>query len=215
MALVSEKTLFIHLPKTGGSSVRAMMAAAGIKTWESGPFEIEDHYGIPEILATHPEICDGRKVFSCVRHPVSWIKSRWAYGMASGFADKVHTNPAAAAHWMACCWSNDFRKFVENYLERMPGVYSQMICAKLAVWDFPAPVVAVLRTEKLVDHLVTFLSVSGHTFDEAALRSVPPQKVAANALEYQAKTVIPSTLEHDICHAEDTMMTMFDYWNVK
>src|SRR5437667_268495 len=106
MALVTEKSLFIHVPKTGGTFVRRALPALGLPCRESGIFAIEDHFSIAQVFATHPGLDDGRRLtFGFVRHPVAWIKSRWAWAMISGFAAKTFTDPAAAAHWMATCWS--------------------------------------------------------------------------------------------------------------
>ena len=87
MALVLPRSLFVHVPKTGGTWVRAAIAAAGIDAHESGPPETHDHFGVFDLPA---DLLAGRFTFGFVRHPVDWLKSRWAWAVLSGFPDKLN-----------------------------------------------------------------------------------------------------------------------------
>lgn len=198
--MVSDRLLFVHVPKTGGSSVRVMLPAAGIKVWESGPYHVEDHYGLPELRAAHPGIEKGRLSFGFVRHPVAWLASRWAWAMVSGFPGKIAKEPAAAAHWMASCWSDDYQQFVENYLTRFPGIYTQTVCRALGIWT-QKPVDFIGDTERLIEDLLIVLQCVGERFDERALRACPHQRVAASG-EFAARTKIRKALEQRIVDAE-------------
>lgn len=70
MALKTKYGTFVHVIKCGGQSVR---------TWIGPGTEIGDYHGLPA------DIEDG---FMLVRHPVSWLRSLWAYRNNSGWAIK-------------------------------------------------------------------------------------------------------------------------------
>ena len=79
MALITDNSVFIHVQKTGGMTVRNVMQAVRGGAWESGPVEKERHFGLPELRAAHPGIDRYRTTFGFVRHPLAWLRSRWAW----------------------------------------------------------------------------------------------------------------------------------------
>lgn len=209
MALLTTRTLFIHVPKTGGSTVRTMIEKSVGSCKESGPLEIEDHYGFGEVVAAHPGIDRGRVSFGFVRHPVAWLKSRWAWAVVSGLPGKALRIPSAAAHWMTLCWSDDFEIFTENYLERYPGICTQTTFRMLGLWH-DRPVDQIGRTENLVADLERILEEAGERFDAAALRSCAHERVAASgALRDRCK--LPPALETRIMSAEAALCKRFGY----
>lgn len=212
MSLVTPRTVFIHVPKTGGSSVRALIAAAGIPCSESGPFEIEDHYGLPELRAAHPELERDRLSFGFVRHPVAWLKSRWAWAMVTGFEKKIEREPAAAAHWMASCWSEEFETFAELYLERQAGVATRTMFGMLGVWNLGPETNAIGRCENLVYDLVRALETAGEKFDASALvTAIGSRKKVAASGDYASACAIPRILERAILDAEKPLCERFGY----
>lgn len=190
MALVSDKLIFIHIQKTGGMSVRRAMHALDGAVYESGPIEVERHFGLPELLVAHPGIDQGRKVFGFVRHPMSWLYSRWAFAKKSGFTTQMRHRPSAAMLWIASCWSETFEGFVERYLERYPGVATQEMFRRLGLWsDRPAEYIG--RTEHLVADLaqifayesLPLLAISvDHRDNVTGDKRVPVSSVLADAV---------------------------------
>ena len=122
MALVTDKFVFIHVPKTGGSYCRKVIQACRPEARETcddlngegNPRE--EHIGAHATLMMYPELAD-KKFVGFVRHPVSWYKSRWAWGMLTKFQDKIPHNSAAMTHWMAKVWSQEFTEFIDNIIE--------------------------------------------------------------------------------------------------
>jgi hypothetical protein len=211
MALVTPRTVFIHVPKTGGSTVRAMIEAAlgADSCAESGPFDVEDHFGLPELRAAHPDLLAGRLTFGFVRHPVAWLKSRYAWAIATDFKSKMATRPDAAAHWMADCWADRFEDFVLHYLAIHPGVYSAQCFRMLGFWT-ERRVDFVGHTETLEFDLRQILERADESFDPAKLHMVDRKKVAASG-KLKNFVWLSSTHERRIVEAERAMCEVFGY----
>lgn len=132
--IINNKHLFIHVAKTGGTFVREVLNYYGVPNWESGAFEIEDHYSISQVLEAHPEL-KSLKSFGFVRHPVSWYRSRWAYAKMTYFKEKCHFIPEARQHWMYPVWSDDLNRFVENTLFEYPHIATTYFQNMLGPFD--------------------------------------------------------------------------------
>jgi hypothetical protein len=217
MALLIPDGLFIHVPKTGGTWVRAAIAAAGIPNHESGPFEIEDHYGVPDFKHANRLDLLSRFSFGFVRNPVAWLKSRWAWAVLSDFPAKIPVEPAAAAHWMASCWSDCFEEFVAKSLDACPGICTATCLGKLGWrcaagrWIDPAHAVRFIgRHEMLADHLIMALELSGQSFDRAKILTTPRQRVAASG-ELASQTTISPFLRSRVLKAEHQLCDIFGY----
>lgn len=113
--LINNKILFIHSAKTGGTFVRETINRYGIPNYEVGP----KHASYHDIIKAYPEYAN-LSSFGYVRNPLTWYKSRWAYGMMTYFGEKIKYMPEAMNHWMAPVWSNDLNMFVYNTLNRYP-----------------------------------------------------------------------------------------------
>jgi hypothetical protein len=187
--------------------VRRVLPLAGIECRESGLFDIEDHYGIDSVRAAHPEIVN-RITFGFVRHPVAWIKSRWAYAIESGFPAKSIRQPDAAAHWMATCWDNNFIAFVEKYLERHPGIATRTMFSMLGIWTRPVDFIG--KTESLRNDLKHILEAAGEPFNETVICKANKEKVAACGA-YANLVQIPESLAQEIKSAECVLCDKFNY----
>lgn len=79
MGMILTKSVFIHIPRTGGTWVRCILKNAGLRNGETGRGE---DYGVKTIHHSIGEAADwipeGYKTFSFIRHPVTYLKSRWA-----------------------------------------------------------------------------------------------------------------------------------------
>ncbi len=214
MALLMPNSVFIHVPKTGGSWVRAAIQAAGVPAAETGPFDVHDHCGgfdLPgPLLLT-------RFSFGFVRHPVDWIKSRWAWAVRSNLEGKCKHEPAACGHWISSCFSDQFSAFVERYLETCPGIATETML-RMSGWapacggwnPTPFAVSFIGRQETLQDDLVTALTRAGESFDQDAIARVSPKRVAANG-EFAESCRLSTSLERRILRAEAALCNLFDY----
>ncbi len=99
MALVTDKLVFTHLPKCGGTFIRYVLQQLNIKSYEIG------EYHCP-YFRIKSKIDNNLVSITSIRHPKSWYQSRWYHRMRLGWV------PEAEEDWIAA--SNDFNKFVEN-----------------------------------------------------------------------------------------------------
>lgn len=194
LTVPSKKKIFIHVPKTGGTWVRRYIYACEPMADETGPFEIEDHFGLAEVREAHPEL-DDWSTFGFVRKPETWYPSRWAWGKLTDFNSKRRNDQAAARHWMAQVWDEDFNRFIENILdyrhpfaaETFEGKLSRSLTGGGQEWA------QVLRYENLL--FDTMKAIEGPMLD------IPRQKPGAfklNPALYQLQINQLRRLEADV-----------------
>jgi hypothetical protein len=173
-ALRTERLLFLHVPKTGGSYVAG--ALEGILGARAVDFSASDD---PRERRGHAALRSfaGDELFTLafIRHPLSWYRSFWSYRMRRGWRMDHPLDRAAR--------SEDFNEFVTGVTERMPG-YLGLLFGEF-IGPPTQPIDFVGRYERLTDDLCTALRQAGETFDEAALREYQP----VNATDYQRHPV--------------------------
>lgn len=183
MALILDKCVILHAPKTGGTWVREALDAAGVAYRLSGG---DDSMPPSERLAAsaHHDREDVRHVapklprIAFVRHPASLLKSWWAHRTLHGW---TYTD---AGRIDACGEEGiGFQAFIDRYLEDCPGEVSRMLDRYTGPEE--NPVMFVGRQERLRDDLLAFLTTLRVEFDASAVRSFPNCNVATAAVEPQ------------------------------
>lgn len=156
--LIFENAVFLHVPKTGGSWVKAAIRNAGIDAEEyivDGDFHGDLSY------CPFPD----RFVFAFVREPLSLYQSYWRFKMAGAWDPR---NP-----FDMDCGAPTFEAFVENVLRLEPAWCSRMF--EDYVGRTPADEIDFVgRFESLADDLVRALAMTGMSFDETAIRATGP-----------------------------------------
>jgi hypothetical protein len=154
--LLFEHSVFLHVPKTGGTWVRTAARAAGL------PFE---EYRVDDDIHADLSYCprpDAFK-FAFVRHPCDLYASYWRFKIREGWDPR---NP-----FDLDCGSEQFDRFVRNVIEKEPAWCSRMFA------DYVGPreraIEFIGRFEHLADDLVLALTSAGELFDEARLRGTP------------------------------------------
>jgi len=155
MALITDKSVFLHAPKCGGWWVRKIFKAANIPHHEVG----HEHSHFPELLQYHPiEFYKRRLIFTFIRHPLSWYQSRWTFRMKTGWE---MSHPLDFA-----CSSNNFQTFINNVLKFQPGWFTSECGNYIRNTD------RVGRLENLVSDMQSILEAAGEKFDPAILRTI-------------------------------------------
>lgn len=133
--LVTAKSAFVHIPKTGG-------------TWIGEVLRDAARTSHPHDRITEPY--PGRLTFAFVRDPVTWWRSYWQAMMHKG--DDLWNPPG----WDAVRYaSRDYQEFMSRILENSPGMYSH------AVSVYTAGVDRVGRFENLRADLAAILREAG------------------------------------------------------
>lgn len=114
--IINEKYLFIHSAKTGGTFLRETLNRYGVPNFEVGG----KHSSFKDVVREYP-LTKKLSSFGYVRNPLTWYRSRWAYGMMTYFGEKIKYMPEAFDHWMRPVWSNNLNQFVENILYVYPN----------------------------------------------------------------------------------------------
>jgi hypothetical protein len=130
VAIVTSKFVFVHVPRTGGTSARAAILASFPDARDSNGSRAnfacrKDACGVgipPEqhIAASKLERRDDtmrmRPMIGFVRHPVTWYASMWSWATKTGFAAKIARDPFAKRHWLAAVWGDGLEEFLDNVI---------------------------------------------------------------------------------------------------
>lgn len=203
MALQLPKSVFIHIPKTGGTWVRSAIFASGIPCNEVfGELKVNP---VDANKLLHCKPCDLRSQgffrFAFVRNPVTFYQSYWAYKMRKGKADYNVFDK----DYMR----DDFSDFVKTVTTDFPGwvsrLYRKFLGEEYDMVNF------IGRQEDLQNDLVQALRLAGETFNEDALRAMPAKNLAAQSDEWKEQCVYTDDLLTRVCEAENDAITHFNY----
>lgn len=171
MALLLPKSAFIHIPRTGGSSVRIALRQAGFSVkrkdetgLESTTWNQRTHAKLTDVL----EQCPDRFLFAFVREPVAWYRSYWATRTLTKQQWTLPQYPEEREAWGD---GRLFPQWVESICELCPGflcrIYEEYTGFKRrplesdAILQRTGQRVWVGRTERLQDDLNFALALPG------------------------------------------------------
>lgn len=209
MALRLKNSVFIHVPKTGGTWITQQLQNAGLVEGETGRA-----HATPAELADAPSWRDGRRrLFFCfVRHPLTWYQSYWAYRMKNGW-HKPSPNevdaPIRTVQLDAECRSDDFETFVRTCIERYPQGWVSHLYR-----HYTAGCVYVGRFERLREDLQFALLLGGEPLEPeaiAAIRTSPPENTAAADAQWAPLCTYSEELKAMVCEVEREAMDTWGY----
>jgi hypothetical protein len=168
MHLILPNSVFVHIPKTGGTWVRKALEAAQIPWQRTG---LTPHVAFSEL----EKLVEGRFTFAFVRHPLSWYRSYWSYRMTN--LDRFR--PTEFDEFM----SPDFDTFVSGCCSKRPGLMTELF-QRYTGW--PVALDWIGHEERLADGLVEALTMAGERFDPEAIHACPPSNVSPAQLKTSA-----------------------------
>ena len=203
MAICTDRFIFYHIPKCGGTWVKVALKNAGIRyrtpRWsdEPHPFNLKHAHSTPDNVA--PRAKEGRFSFCFVRKPASWYQSYWAFRSRKGARRDQHF-PADGL------WSDDFDQFVNNLLDAYPSgfvttLYQYYTGAECEKVDY------VGRQEYLSLNLAYALGLAGESCDVSALATTPQQNMAPD--RWIARAVLSEATESRVAECERWVLERF------
>ena len=172
LRLIKSKSLFLHIPKTGGTWVEETLKASGVKAEYAKAVD-----GVTwrhSLVSQYTENYDF--IFAFVRHPLSWYESWWKMQTSLNWTE-WEPEVWHPQRVLGKCASNNFSEFIELCIEREPAYLSRMY-----EWYLGPPgyefVNFVARYEHLADDLVRILRFLSEEFEEERLRSFPQANVS-------------------------------------
>jgi len=199
MAIELKNSMFIHVPKCGGRTVKQML-----KKYVSGARVIGD-----DIYESHATPDTNLKVFGFVRHPATFIHSLWTHrSKKKGHGDAWNWHPDILLEQE--CKSNDYNTFVDNILKRENMVWHYYM-HYLGKYENPM----IGKMENLPDSLITILKANNEDFDEKRIRENIYVHGANNRTTNTPVTLVDS-MNYERCKklitkAEKKLCKEFDY----
>jgi hypothetical protein len=182
--LLTAKSVFVHIPKTGGHWVASVVKNSGVRYRSV----LGEHALPDELLPVLPD----RLSYTFIRDPVTWWRSFWQWSA-------VHDWAGAGGPWTPITDGKimpTYREFMEQILERCPGQYGRIVEA------YTAGVDRVGRAESLRADLAAFLA-------EACEAITVPDMPAANVGMYEPESASTPELDAAIRQAEKQVIDEF------
>ena len=199
MAIELKNSMFIHVPKCGGRTVKQM-----IKKYVSGARVIGD-----DIYESHGTPDTNKQVFGFIRHPATFVHSLWTHRSkkkAHGSDWNWHPDIRMEQE----CKSKVYNRFIENVLSGENYVYDYYMHY---LGKYKNPMIG--KMENLPDSLITILKANNEDFDEKAIRENIYVHGANNKITNTPVTLV-DTMNYNQCkrlikEAEVKLCKEFDY----
>jgi len=166
-AILTNNSVFLHVPKTGGNRIIEILRAHG---------KIKKEFDHKHVEACRMQVIE-KKVFSknpfifcCVRHPITWYESWYRYQKKRKFKGWGKNNSGSAIYHPCAiiddCQDEDFNKFVENILNKYPGFVSNMY------FQFTRNADLIGKQESLKEFLIMVMNFLGFEIDFNIMNSI-------------------------------------------
>ena len=196
MALILPKSVFVHIPKTGGTWVRrAIEASMGLERDSNEiPIKGESYWGklahatAKDLKKQLGNSLEDRLMFSFVRNPADLLKSWYIEKVWPEFIeyDKHDKNIDPAILKQLEEYENkktpekraSFKEFVFDKDEGcITSLYKKFLTSPLGVFPY---VDYIGRTESLKEDLIEALEIAGEDFDRSVIENMPPVRRGAS-----------------------------------
>ncbi len=169
MGFKTKKSIFYHIPKTGGIFVKEAMRHSGAvydRTRRiyraTHKFGLKREHTIPDDVKDIDK--EGRFSFAFVRKPFEWYRSFWAHRNREGFV-LVPKFP------LDFLWDKNFETFITNVIKTYPDGFLTDIY-KCYVGEDGKALDFVGRQENLREDLIKALTLAGEEFNEKRIRTI-------------------------------------------
>jgi len=198
MSILLSNSVFLHIPKTGGTWVTSVMREAGLikkKLIYEDPYMSSEGVAPSNHTILKPE--DSQPVvFSFVRHPLTWYRSYWAWK-----SRMFGWNPYNALDKK--CGHPDFIQFIHRVITSYPeGYLGEMYPF------FTNHCTHIGRYENLQADFLKFLEIAHEPFDRSLLDKIPP---LLTSTEHSSTVKYPVSLAVQLMEAESNICETYNY----
>ena len=201
MAVFLTKSVFLHIPKCGGNWVKQVLKdndlvrqevlTDGHTRHESLEGRIASGHNVPTHYGKFNKRSKERRVFTFVRHPLSWYASYWNWkSNAFKWTDSNEFDRK--------CKSSDFHEFIENVLDNYDGYLTEMY------YTFTSHCGMIGKIESIGEDLKIILKHYNESFNYKTLGRLP-----ANTGRYKVKYT--KSLADRIMDSEKLVVNRFGY----
>jgi hypothetical protein len=219
MSRRTEKSIFYHIPKTGGFWVRAALRQTipGVKPVKRcsarHPLGLVAGHQIPAVVKKKGlDVNDitGEKLFSFtfVRQPLSWYQSFWAHRKRDGIKNFLKPDSGGNYNPLNFLWDDNFENFISNVLKKYPKGYLTELFQCFVGQDGKA-LDFVGKQENLAEDLMTALSLAGEEFDERVISRIPRENTASSREEFRHFFQISRRLKNKLLAREQWITDTF------
>lgn len=192
MAVRLAKSIFLHVPKCGGTWVRKVLHSCGL-----AKEELIKHATLAELQAIPSGAWANLPAFAFVRHPVAWYRSYWAFKIEHGWDAKNGLDDFIRA--------DDFESFVKNCIREKPGLAG-------TIYDmFTRGATYVGRVEILRESLIHILTQIGEQFSPNIIYSLPAENIRALKPTLEPKCRYSPGLLAAVIEVEKTTIERYGY----
>jgi len=217
--LLTDDSVFLHIPKTGGTWVSRVLKESGLLVFrfshKHADMERVLHYGrhypwqsVRRSFKAGPLLT--RRIarswkFCIVRHPESWYRSFFKYMVSLDW--KRHSGPGGD-EWhpyseMYDLVAEDFEGFIEKLVELHPGFLTRMYRS------YTEPGVDFIgRQESLTQDLIAVLEVRGLSFDAEKVVRRKKENVSP---ELRTRAELPAELKSALLETEAEAYRLYGY----
>lgn len=200
MAVLLPKSIYIHLMKTGGWSVRNALSRMKLRLGEIGR-------GHDPASLLPPDERAKRFTFVFIRHPLTWYRSYWAYRMQVNWMIVHPRQPITGWQTFGSvldyeCRAYKFETWLRNVLEYVPeGFLSWIYRIYTEGVDF------VGKSESLHRDLCQALTLAGETFLPEVISQTPRRNITNP--RFTAAATVTQELAERVMAAESYIA---DHW---
>lgn len=208
MALLLPNAVYFHVPRTGGNTVRTLVAKLGLAQAE---LRCECHMSNHLTLSTccihntinmvNQDIVRNKFTFAFVRNPLTFYQSYWCLRT-------YHRDWNLDHKFDALFYAETFSGFLQNILKEEPG-YITGIYQKCFPKNNPLDFIG--KFEILNTDLITALQLSQKDFSLPFPKVIPVQNIGAKIPKMLNKCLYTHELHAAICEADKESLERFGY----
>ena len=195
MAIRLPKSIFLHVPKCGGTWVRRVLSACHLVQ-----DQLLKHATLDELRALPSGEWNRLPAFAFVRHPASWYRSYWAYKVSVGWDGSNGIDDLVKA--------TQFEPFVRNCIRHLPGLAGKLY------QTYSNGAVYVGRMELLRESLIHILTQLEEAFDPAVIYSIPAENVYGLTADLEPQCRYSAQLLAEVMEVEKEAIERYGYFTV-